>query len=149
MAAENMVSITFTEEDKTKVQDALTILDEVLRKYLVALKPGERMELPKMSDGSAPFVTKALAYAESTPDLAPAYLDVPELRKDVEAVEMLQEYARIISRLNDNLGDTIMLAGSEAYTAALTFYNSVKQANKMNVVGAKTIYEDLKQRFEH
>jgi len=40
-----------------------------------------------------------------------------------------------------------MLAGSEAYVAALSFYNSVKQAAKLNVPEAKTIYEDLKKRF--
>lgn len=41
-----------------------------------------------------------------------------------------------------------MVAGSEAYSAALTYYNTVKQANNMNIPGAKVIYEDLKKRFE-
>jgi hypothetical protein len=40
------------------------------------------------------------------------------------------------------------MSGSEAYTAALAYYNSVKQAAKMNVPNAKSIYKDLKQRFE-
>lgn len=148
MATENIVSIAFSDEDKTAVQGALTTLNSVLQNYLVALQPEERMELPKMSDGSTPFVNKALTYAESNPNLAPAYLNVPELRKDVEAVETLQDFSRTLSQLNQNLGDTIMLAGSEAYSAVLTFYHSVKQASKMNVPGAKTIYDDLKQRFD-
>ena len=147
MVAENIVSIAFSEEDKTTVRDALTTLTNVLDNYLVALQPEERMELPKMSDGSTPFVHKALTYAEGNAGLAPAYLNVPELRRDVEAVETLQEFSRKLSQLNENLGDTIMLAGSEAYSAALTFYHSVKQASKINVPGAKTIYDDLKQRF--
>lgn len=42
-----------------------------------------------------------------------------------------------------------MLAGSEAYAAALSYYNSVKMASKLNVNGAKAIYEDLRKRFEH
>jgi len=50
--------------------------------------------------------------------------------------------------LCDNLPDTEMLSGSEAYVAALTYYNSVKQAAKMNVPSAKAIYEDLRKRFE-
>ncbi len=147
MATENTVSIEFTPEDQTTIKDALTTLSDTLKSYLVALQPDERMELPKMSDGSAPFVNKALNYAESNSELAPAYLDIPELKKDVQAVEMLTQFHRTISQLNENMSDTIMLAGSEAYTAALTFYNSVKQASKMNVPGAKTIYDDLKQRF--
>jgi hypothetical protein len=48
----------------------------------------------------------------------------------------------------DNLRDTQMLAGSDAYTAALAYYNSVKQAAKMNVPNAKTIQEELGKRFE-
>ena len=44
--------------------------------------------------------------------------------------------------------DTVILAGSEAYVAALSYYNAVKQAVKMNVAGAKVIYDDLRTRFE-
>jgi hypothetical protein len=39
------------------------------------------------------------------------------------------------------------LSGSEAYVASLAFYNSVKQAARINVPGAKAIAEDLKLRF--
>jgi hypothetical protein len=41
-----------------------------------------------------------------------------------------------------------MVAGSEAYLGALSYYNSVKYATKLNVADAKIIYEDLKQRFQ-
>ena len=40
-----------------------------------------------------------------------------------------------------------MMAGSEAYIASLSYYNSVKMAAKLNVPGAKPIYDDLKKRF--
>jgi hypothetical protein len=40
-----------------------------------------------------------------------------------------------------------MMAGSEAYVSALSYYNSVKTAAKMNVPGAKIIFEDLSKRF--
>lgn len=46
-----------------------------------------------------------------------------------------------------NLDDTTTQAGSESYTAALTYYNSVKQAAKLSVPGSKAIYEDLRKRF--
>jgi hypothetical protein len=39
-----------------------------------------------------------------------------------------------------------MLAGSEAYHAALTFYNAVKRAAADDVPGAKAVYEALKAR---
>ncbi len=100
-----------------------------------------------MGDGSIPFVTDTLAYATSNPQFAPAYISVPELQKDVEAVQTLTSIFRKVEDLHRKLEDTIMLAGSEAYVAALAFYNSVKLAAKMNVSGAEPIYNDLKERF--
>jgi len=40
-----------------------------------------------------------------------------------------------------------MMAGSDAYVGALSYYNSVKYGAKVNAADAKVIYEDLKQRF--
>jgi hypothetical protein len=43
-----------------------------------------------------------------------------------------------------------MLAGSEAFTQALIFYNSVKQAARDNVPGAQPLLDllkELKKRF--
>jgi len=137
MASENVVSIVIPAEDVAAVQDAIKVIEEKLKPHLVALQPAERKELPKMSDKTAPFVEKVLDYAESDAEFAPAYLDVPELKKDLDAVGMLTLVARPIEQLSEMLNDTIMLAGSEAFVASLAYYNSVKQAAKMNVPGAK------------
>jgi hypothetical protein len=40
-----------------------------------------------------------------------------------------------------------MIAGNEAYQAALAFYSSVKAAAAQDVPGAKEVYADLKARF--
>ncbi len=54
---------------------------------------------------------------------------------------------RLVRSLNDGLDDTTMVAGAESYVCALTYYNSVKQATKIDIPGAKSIYEDLSKRF--
>jgi hypothetical protein len=41
----------------------------------------------------------------------------------------------------------MLLCGSEAYVPVLAFYSYLKGAAKMNVPGAKTILEDLSDRF--
>ena len=148
MAAENIVSIEIPAAEVTAVQDAIKIIDDTLKPYLVALNPEERKELPKMSDKTAPFVEKVMDYAKSDAEFAPAYMNVDELKKDIDAVGTLTELARPIEQLNRTLEDTIMLAGSEAYVASLAYYNSVKRAAKINVPGALTIHEDLKKRFD-
>jgi hypothetical protein len=53
----------------------------------------------------------------------------------------------LTQQLHENVDDTTMVAGSEAYQAALVFYNSVKMAARQDISGAKAVYEELKKRF--
>ena len=75
-------------------------------------------------------------------------MQTEELMIDFKAYNNLIQVYREVEQLCANLDDTVMMSGSEAYMAALAYYHSVKQAAKMNVPNAKSIYEDLKQRFE-
>jgi hypothetical protein len=52
-----------------------------------------------------------------------------------------------IAQLEEGINDTQMTAGSEAYQAALIFYNSAKVAATQGIAGAKAVYEQLKKRF--
>ena len=149
MTVENRVSIVIPPEVKQAVLQKLTEVDELLKPFLIALKPEERKALPKMADGSLPFVSKTLGYVKTDPQFVPAYLNIPELEIDFNAVLDLTEFTHLCYKLRDGLKDTIVLSGSEAYVASLSYYNSVKNAAKMNVPGAKAIYEDLKKRFEN
>lgn len=130
---ENQISIQITAAEVQAVKDSIAAINAVLGKYLIALTPDDRKALPKMSDGSLPFVKKALDYATTNPTFVPAYIDVPELKIDVDATEALLQIERPLEQLAQNVSDTIMLCGSEAFVAALTFYNSVKQAAKTKV----------------
>ena len=105
-------------------------------------------QLPKMSDKTQPFVAKVMDYAKSNPEFAPSYLNVDESGIDMKAVHDLAAILQVVQPLCDNLNDTEMMSGSEAYKAALTYYNSVKLAAKLNVPSAKAIHEDLSKRFE-
>jgi hypothetical protein len=148
MPAENNISIQIPAETLSKVKANLQECAELLKPYLIALTPEDRQNLPKMSDKTMPFVEKVLDYAATNPEFAPAYLSVPELKIDMAAFNDLMSLLQLAEPLCDNLRDTQMLAGSEAYTAALAYYNSVKQAAKMNVPNAKTIQEELGKRFK-
>jgi hypothetical protein len=87
-------------------------------------------------------------YATSDPQFTPPYMDVPEMKKDFDATKALLPLLRTVDQIEDNLNDTTMLAGYEVYIAALSYYSSVKMAAKMNIPGAKAIYDDLRVRFE-
>ena len=148
MANENVVSIQISPEDLKQAQELAAKLDAILKPYLIALKPDERAKLPKMGDKTMPFVEKVTEYCVANPEFVPIYMNVKNLNNDLQAANDLTTVYRSIGQLASSLNDTIMLAGSEAYSNALTYYNSVKEANKKNVPNAKTIFEDLKKRFE-
>ncbi len=144
---ENKINFTIPETVITEVTQRLTEIDTALKPYQIALSPDERRELPKMSDKTQPFVEKALDYTTSAPQFAPPYMDKDELVNDMKIHSQLTPLLRLVRALNDGLDDTTMAAGAESYTNALTYYNSVKQATKIDVPGAKSIYEDLSKRF--
>jgi hypothetical protein len=144
---ENRISISIPAAVYDNAVKKLNELQSLLQPYLIALTPEDRMVLPKMGDKTAAFVGKSLDYAESNKSLLPAFIDVAEWRKDNTANTQTTALLRLARQLSDTLDDTTMLTGSENYTAALGFYNNVKQAVKMNVPGAKAIYDDLAPRF--
>ncbi|MBI9071952.1 MAG: hypothetical protein JEY94_10155 [Melioribacteraceae bacterium] len=147
MPEQNDVSIVIPPEVLTEVKDAVTLIKTKLDPFLVALTPDERKTLPKMSDKTVAFVEKTLGYTESTPDFAPPYMKVDEMKIDLKAVDDLNGIFKPLQQIESNLDDTIMVCGSEAYVSALSYYNSVKMAAKLDIPSAKPIYDDLKKRF--
>jgi hypothetical protein len=147
MPEDNRISIQIPEADITEINAAIETLKTKLQPYLIALTPEDRKMLPKMSDKTIPFVDKTLDYAQNSPQFAPQYMNVNEMKIDLDALNTLTEFYRPLEQIISGLDDTMMLSGSEAYIAALSYYNSVKMAAKMNVPAAKPIYDDLKERF--
>jgi hypothetical protein len=147
MSGENLVSISFTPEQRGKCREALQTLQDMLQPSLVALSPTDRQELPKMGDKSVAFVEKTMQYGIEHTDLVPCYVNMDELRKDLDAVKELRSLLVPLQKLTSLLEDTTFLAGSEAYSASLAFYGAIKNAAKNNVPGAANAYQDLKKRF--
>ncbi|WP_163324480.1 hypothetical protein [Draconibacterium mangrovi] len=145
---DNKINFTIPAETVTQVNEALTTISTALQPYVIALSADERRELPKMSDKTQPFVDKALDYLSRAPQFAPPYMDVDGMRNDMTVHNQLMPLLRQVRILSDNLDDTTMEAGAESYVAALMYYNSVKMAAKMDIPGAKSIYDDLSKRFE-
>jgi hypothetical protein len=130
-------------EAQRKIQEAVTLLSP----YLLALTPEDRQGMLKMGDKTIGFVEKAFDYAKKNPELAPSYLKMPDFEADFTDARGLLGFHNMIMQLENGVSDTEMAAGSEAYQAALVFYNSVKMAADQNIPGAKAVYDELKERF--
>jgi hypothetical protein len=148
MAQENTISAeipaaTITEA-KTKTEEIRTLLADVLTTNLTA---EDRQNRLKMGDKTIAFVGKTLEYAANNPALVPTYLDLDEAKKDYALVTATMSVLQGLDTLLRGLEDTQMVAGSEAYDAALIFYASLKGACRSNVPGAQAIYDELKKQF--
>ncbi|WP_319479154.1 hypothetical protein [uncultured Draconibacterium sp.] len=119
----------------------------VLKPYLIALTPHERQISAKISDRSYPFVEKTCDYTLLAPQFVPQYMDDEKLRTDLLVHDQLIELLRLSKQLTNGLDDSALKTGGDSFTNALNYYNSVRQASRINVPGAKSIHEDLKKRF--
>jgi hypothetical protein len=126
-----------------KINEAVSIL----KPYTISLTPDERKNILKMGDKSSAFVEKAFEYTKTNPEFIPAFMTAADLEIDLADSKNLVGPASLVTQLFNSLDDTMMVAGSEAYYAALYYYKSVQQAAVMNIPGAKAVYEELKKRF--
>lgn len=148
MAQENRITYAIKPADKTAILKHIADIRQLLGGALAFnLDPSERQALAKMGDKSLAFVGKALDYATKNTALVPPYLDLAEANKDYALAADLREISRELGTLNQAVEDTLMVAGAEAYDAALIFHASVKGASRTNAAGSQAIYEDLVQRF--
>jgi len=143
---ENKISITISKEAIETINAAIATIEQQLPN-LINLTVEDRKSLPKMGDKTLAFVNKALEYSKQNSKVVPSFLDVAEFEKDVQAVTNINRVLIPLQQLVEKLDDTTLLAGSEAYSAALTFYNAVKGAAKAGVPGMKGVYDDLQLRF--
>jgi hypothetical protein len=146
MTLTNEISVTINDEAMAKIKEGLNLIYANLPK-LFTLTNDQRHALPKMGDKTLAFVTKSIEYAKQNPDIVPKYLDMAEFDKDVKAVTRLFEVAAPLHKLLEELDDTMLMAGSEAYIASLAFYSALKTAIKSGQTGLKNIYDDLSTRF--
>ncbi|BDX37960.1 hypothetical protein CYCD_13150 [Tenuifilaceae bacterium CYCD] len=117
--------------------------------FIINLSPSVKKTMPKLEDSRSPFVSKCIYYARNEPKILPPFTDLDELERDINLFNNLQNIAKEVNRLADMINDTRIAAGSDAYVAALSIYNSAKQAAKMNIPGTKPIVDDLKKAFEN
>lgn len=140
----NLISASLSTADQADILSALTTIREKLP-FLAGLTPEQRRSLCRMGDKSRTFVDKALELATQNPELMPRCLDVEEMRRDLELVESLYPVLFSIGQLKELIEDTYLLAGSEAYAAARTAYNSARVNGKS--MGLNEAVDQIGQHF--
>jgi len=86
-----------------------------------------------------------------TPIPASVLVEVKAALSDVQAklgvVTSFRPVQQLVDTLQQAVDDTVMQAGSEAYTSMLMFYGHNREAAKGHAPNAQTVYDDLSSRF--
>jgi hypothetical protein len=142
----NLISATFSEENETKAMELLAQL-KALFPFGIKLSADERKHLPKLDDARIPFADKGLAFGLQQPLVVPPYTDLAEYKKDIDFVKATRRVGAELASLAEMMNDTRAAAGSDAYQAALSIYNSAKGAAKQGVPGTQTIVDEMGKLF--
>ncbi|MFM2387448.1 MAG: hypothetical protein RL660_2205 [Bacteroidota bacterium] len=142
----NRVSAAVAPADLTAIKTAIATIKSKLP-FLIGLTNEERISIPKISEANRVFTSDAIMAVANNADMLPAYFNATELKRDLELYNTLDEIAIMLAQLTEQVSDTQMLAGSEAYVSALSAYRLFGAASVAGVAGADAIYDLLAARF--
>jgi hypothetical protein len=143
----NLHATSIPAEVLAEITQHLTASVALIKPYQIPRTPEERRDMLVLGQKSLGFVERTHELAGQNPQFLPAFLDIADFDIDVTDARGLWVISNLAQQLANAVNDTVLVAGSEAYKAALLYYSAVKVAAAQNVPGAKAIFDDLKSRF--
>ncbi len=147
MALENLISISFTEQELETLDTHLSGIQTVLSGKTVNLTPDQRQQYGRIANQNKLIVDKVKGHMEQHPDWIPRFLDKEEFDKDYTTRKQIEDRVQLLENLSQQLVDTKTLLDHDNYTNALSFYRMMRFLAGENEPGAKTVYNDMKVLF--
>ncbi|TCN72980.1 hypothetical protein [Acetobacteroides hydrogenigenes] len=147
MPLNDLICITFSDDEKKAIDNALATLEQVLEGKVVNLTPLQRKKYSRVKYNMEGWVNRSSSFLYNNPHLIPSYVDASKLKLDLEAHGYLNPLIDKMSLILQGLTDTNLLLGTDIYNACMGFYRSVKVAYRGNAAGSSAIYEELKKQF--
>jgi len=141
----NRVSAALDGTAITAIMNNLSAIRQSLG-FLIALSETERRALPKLGDKSYAFVENSLQLATQNPGFLPRDFSIEEMQKDYDLFKSLNPIRQALSKLAEEVDDTLMAVGSEAYVAALLVYNYASRSD-VGTAGLDNVLDELGKRF--
>lgn len=114
--------------------------------FLIDLTKEQKKALPKFGDKSVAFVNKTLEFSKEHSDVLPARLPMEEFAVDVDLYNQMFMINQKAKKLSDQINDTYLQVGAEAYSTALAIYANLK-INKDLFDGSEQVLDELSKRF--
>lgn len=148
MALDNLISISFTEEELTALDGHLSEIRKIFSGKTVNLTPAHRQQYGRVANHNKLLIDKVKTYMDQYPHWVPNFLDKAEFDKDHTARTQLETRSNLLGELSQQLIDTKTLLDHDNYTNSLSFYRMVRFLAGENEPGAKPVYEDMKVLFQ-
>jgi hypothetical protein len=147
MALSNLISLDFSEEEFSQIENALNTLEQILAPKTVNLTPEEKQAYGRVGDRMANWIEKVAGYITQRPETIPYYLKTDEFQKDHELRKKLIPLLKRMSSLREGLDDTAILLGTDVYNYAMAYYRHMKLVSREDASGTTEIYSDLAAQF--
>lgn len=142
----NRLNVAMTAAQVTAVKNALQTIATNMP-FLLGLTIEERIALPKINISNKVFTEDAINAVANNIGILPSYISATSMQLDYQLFTQLDELLGLMRQMVERMEDTQMLAGSEAYVAALSSYKLFSAAAGAGLSGADTITESLRVRF--
>ncbi len=149
MALENLISLTFTEEELNNLDTHLSGIRSILNGKTVNLTPEQRQQYGRIANQNKLIVDKAKNYMEQHPEWIPRFLDKEEFDRDYTTRMDIESRVQLLENVTQQLVDTKTLLDHDNYSNTLSFYRMLRFLSSENEPGANKVYEDMKVLFKN
>lgn len=142
--SQNVISAHLSQ---VQMNDILAVIDDLKQKMdcLIDLDTEQRKGLLVMGDRSKAFVDRALEVAKNHSDILPRRFDLDEYERDVKLAANLARIQDTLLPFMNMLDDSVLAAGSDAYSQSLEVYAYAKAAGTGD--GLDEIRRSMSRRF--
>jgi hypothetical protein len=143
----NYISAALSAEDQQRILGHLAEIRKILS-FSINLTSTQKRSMPMLNDGRRPFAEKCMSFAANDARIVPPYTDLSALKEDLALYDMIGPIEMESASVAEMISNIRMAAGSDAYVASLSIYNSAKGAAKLGLPGSKAIVDELSKLFE-
>jgi hypothetical protein len=144
----NFISATLSEADQKRALELIAELKKLFG-FGIKLSSEQKKTMTKVDDVRLPFVEKGIQFGKQEPKIVPPFTDLEEYSRDLELYKSLQSIDRELTSLAEMVTDTRTAAGTDAFQAALSIYNSAKGAVKMGIPGTQSMVDQMSKLFSN
>ncbi len=149
MALTNLNNLHLSAEEKTKIGDLVSQLEEALSTKVINLTAEDRQRYGSISEQNKLFVNKVHDYARSQPLLQSPDVDWDEFFADIESRNFTETLMARLEKLTIGIRNAKILHDYDNFQASLNDYAYTNYKAGTSAKGYEKKLTDLKQFFQH